>query len=283
MRRLIGILVACGLALSVGPGAALASQPASGPANDSSATPTVVTLPFSETIDTTNATSEAGDPSDCFGEGADGHSVWYTFTAPETGRLLALIKADFYSVVYVLDGSTSGPVIGCSDFAAVADITAGNTYAVMFGSFDGEAGGTAFVDLEIAPPPVELTISVNGTGSVNPKTGIATVSGVVTCSAPVDFGSVASANTVTPFDTTGGGIFVEVDQKVGRIATIRGFGNAGGLCSPDAPLHWSADVVPDSGKFAGGAATVFADANVCGPIDCSDASVGPAAIRLRGH
>jgi hypothetical protein len=47
------------------------------PPNDDCANATLIaSLPFSDTVDTTTATSAPGDPSQCYG-GVGTHSVWY--------------------------------------------------------------------------------------------------------------------------------------------------------------------------------------------------------------
>ena len=105
--------------------------------------------------------------------------------------------------------------------------------------------------------------------SVNARTGIATVSGTVSCSQ----------------DFTGASVFVELDQVVGRFHTLRGWGGASVDClAADGSGEWTMTIQPDQGKFANGRATITASAelDVCDEFDCvfDFAGMGPATIRL---
>jgi hypothetical protein len=106
-------------------------------------------------------------------------------------------------------------------------------------------------------------------GSVNARTGIATVSGTIDCSQ----------------DLTGAFVSVELDQVVGRFHTLRGWGGTPVDClAADGSATWTLTIQPDQGKFANGRAVVsaFAEIDVCTDVDCfSDAAgLGPVSIRL---
>jgi hypothetical protein len=105
--------------------------------------------------------------------------------------------------------------------------------------------------------------------SVNGRTGIATVSGTISCSQDVSDVFVGA----------------QLDQVVGRFHTVRGWGGTTVSCSAvEGIAAWTAIVRADQGKFAGGNATAYAEGYVelCIDVDCSVdyASVGPQAIRL---
>jgi hypothetical protein len=91
---------------------------------------------------------------------------------------------------------------------------------------------------------------------VNPRTGVAQVSGTFTCTG-LDF-----------LD-----IFGELTQQVGRF-TIRGFFEvfASGPTCDGTPQPWTANVSPENGKFAGGKATASVSASGCGPTGCASDS-----------
>ena len=58
------------------------------------------------------------------------------------------------------------------------DADAGTTYYLMFADIDGGAnGGQLEVSLDVAPPPIEVNLTVDGTGKVNSKSGEAMVGG----------------------------------------------------------------------------------------------------------
>jgi hypothetical protein len=106
-------------------------------------------------------------------------------------------------------------------------------------------------------------------GSVNARTGIATVSGTINCSQ----------------DVTGAFVSVELDQVVGRFHTLRGWGGAQVDClAADGSATWTTTIQPDQGKFANGLATVsaFAEIDICTDVDCLSDGVGlgPVPIRL---
>jgi hypothetical protein len=108
-------------------------------------------------------------------------------------------------------------------------------------------------------------------GSVNARTGIATVSGTIDCSQ----------------DLIGAYVSVELDQVVGRFHTLRGYGDTAVDClATDGSATWTTTIQPDQGKFANGRATAsaFAGIDVCTEDDCLSDGVklGPVAIRL-GH
>jgi hypothetical protein len=131
-----------------------------------------------------------------------------------------------------------------------------------FADTTGGGGGQADLGLD----GIAIT-----SATVTARTGIATVSGTITCSQ----------------DLNGAFVFVELDQVVGRFHTLRGYGGTPVDCAAaDGSASWSVTIQPDQGKFANGRATIGASAEIdlCGEDDCvfDFASVGPETIRL-GH
>src|SRR5215211_5156446 len=141
--------------------------------------------------------------------------------------------------------------------------TAGGTYYLL--AFDDTPGPPNGGTLQISVSelqPSEAAVTVDPTGTVNPHTGVVTVSGTFTC-ANADFAFVD----------------VTVTQKVGRF-TISGFGEI--FADPcDGQSHpWSVDVTGSNGRFAGGKANVDAFMFACGAIECATDETSQA-IRLR--
>jgi hypothetical protein len=69
-------------------------------------------------------------------------------------------------------------------------------------------------------------------------------------------------------------------EAVGRVSTVHGLGSAEVTC--DGATHkWSAEIVPDNGKFAGGRAAEVTFAVACGVFDCGF-DFEQRTIRLRG-
>ena len=125
---------------------------------------------------------------------------------------------------------------------------------------DTTGGGNADLGLD--------AIAITAAGAQG-KTGIATISGTISCSQ----------------DLIGIQIFVELDQVVGRFHTLRGWAGATVDCAAsDGSASWTLTIQPDQGKFANGRATITASAGIqqCDEEGCFEDSVGlgPQEIRL---
>lgn len=127
--------------------------------NDNFANATVITaLPFSDSVDNTDATVEAGEqpPSCAFGS-ASGKTVWYTFTPAATGLVSITINAPFSTVVAVDTGSVDGlaEVICRGPFGGLSTFTAqaGTTYHFQVDGMFGGSGLLQFSLFAIVPPP----------------------------------------------------------------------------------------------------------------------------------
>jgi hypothetical protein len=244
------------------PGMALAAAPA----NDLPAGATALTaIPATITENTTEATVTTDDVG-CGAGGEDQATVWFTLTlASATSVLVDATDSDYSVGVNVFEGSANvNNRVTCAAGAASFDAAAGTTYYLMFADIDGDAtnGGALQVLIDVAPPPIEVSLTVNANGKVNPKTGEATISGTITCSRTADFGEVD----------------VTLRQPIGRF-TVHGFGFAGPACEPT-PTDWIASVVGDNGKFSAGKATAEVSAFGCDATSCGDTSV-TASVRLR--
>jgi len=250
MRRLPIVLAVIGLVV-FGAAPVLAAAPT----NDSSATPAVLAepLPTSATEDVTEATADPADRTDCFGNNLG--TVWYTYTPSTSGRYIVDTFGSTYdTTLYVLDGSPSGSILGCDWFGSrvVFDATAGNTYFIQVGAPDGDTLGTLTLNLDVAPPPLALGLTVNATGTVN-RLGTATIGGTVSC-------NVALSVTVN----------VNLTQPVGKLHSVHGGINFNLDCTPGGPIHWTKAVPAFDGKFATGSAFVSGDVNGCDVVDCVD-------------
>jgi hypothetical protein len=266
VHRFFGAIVAA-MAIALLLVAPAAAAP---PANDTFAGAVVISaLPFSATVDTTQATTDANDANanaNC-GAPATEASVWYAFTPASTTTVGVDVSASDYSAgVIVVTGSpgnfqleTCGP--GSVGFSA----TAGVTYYIL--AFDDTPGGTNGGTLQISVSelqPPEAAVTVNPTGIVNPRTGVVTVSGSFTC-ANADFAFVD----------------VTVTQRVGRF-TITGFNEISADPCDGQSHPWSVDVTGSNGKFAGGKALLDASMFACGVFDCATADANQT-IRLGPH
>jgi hypothetical protein len=116
------------------------------------------------------------------------------------------------------------------------DAVAGETYFFMVGAFFSGPGGPLVFSVDIAPPPLEIDVTLNQVGTVIPSKGVVTLEGTVSCSRP------ASVD-----------LFGEVSQRAGR-TIIRGFVGITFPCEGETP--WSVTVSGENGLFVGGRADV---------------------------
>jgi hypothetical protein len=264
-------LLALALAL-VGIMPVLAAPPAT---NDDITNATVITtIPFTDNIDTTNATASPDDPVLCPNSG----SVWYTFTPTSDIRLEANTFGSNYDTVLSVFSGAPGSLgfVTCNDDSfglqsqVVFNANAGITYyflvAICCGFGSGDGGGDLVFSVLEGSPPLELGVTVDAFGTLDTKTGVASVSGTVTCNSYVAFLSISG----------------ELKQNVGRFHTIRGSFGTTIECFAGHPAQWTASVVPESGKFGGGSALVTLFASGCSdPFSCDDVQA-QASVQLRG-
>jgi hypothetical protein len=227
------------------------------PTNDTVAGATPISaLPFTATLDTTQATTDAGDASLNVGCGAPATeaSVWYSYTAPADGAVVVDVSQSSYSAGVIMASGAPGSLSldACGPGAVVDTVTAGETvYIMAFDDTPGSGnGGTLQISVVNAPPPPDLSVTVDPVGSFNSHTGVATISGSVTCT---------------------GGDFVDLEtdlrQSVGRVV-ITGIGFAELPC--DGTQRWSIDVAGDNGRFGGGKVATVDISFACGAVFCTD-------------
>lgn len=254
---------------------------AAAPSNDDAGSPTVIaSLPFVDTLDTTEATADPSDP-DCFGSGPLNASVWYAFTtgADPITLLADTAGSDYGTTITVMAGSPTGDgIVACGFDGAQLPAEPSTTYYFMVAAcFSGgvglaaigcdpdATGGSLVFSLDEAPPPPLVDLTVNPAGTFNKLTGSATISGTVTCSGEAFY---------TEID-------VNLTQTVGRF-TVLGFA----ALYPDAFVcdgsaqPWSVEVLGYTGKFKGGRAASATFAYACDAFDCGFDSE-EQIIRLR--
>jgi hypothetical protein len=235
---------------------------AAGPGNDTYAARELIgSLPFSAAVDTTAATTDADDieaNADCLAPATDA-SVWYEFSPVADGIFLVDASASDYAAgVIVVSGSPGGFTLqACGPGAVAFSGTAGVTYAILAFDFDGVGnGGLLNIKVEAAPPPPEVVLTVNATGSFNPRSGSATIRGTVTCTGG-EFGKH--------------GIDIQLTQRVGRFK-FTGQGGAEYVCD-GTTQPWAIEILSASGKFGGGKAAVVAHALACNDFGCDEDTV----------
>jgi hypothetical protein len=245
---------------------------AAAPSNDTYAGRTVIgSLPFSESIDTSEATTDSTDaemnPPEC-GAPATDASVWYEVTASADSSLVVNVAASTYSAgVSVATGSPgSFTFVACGPGAVAFGAIDGETYTILVfdDQFDGTGnGGTLAISVEEAPPTPQIDVTVDRSGTFNRVTGSATITGTVTCDASAEFAFID----------------VQLTQTVGRFI-VSGFGESEIVCD-GTTQPWSVEVFGSSGLFKGGRALSVTTAVACGLFDCGF-DFEETSVKLRG-
>ncbi|WP_328526024.1 hypothetical protein [Kribbella sp. NBC_00359] len=246
------------------------------PGNDTYGGRTVVgAIPFTDSLDTTEATTDSDDLSTDFcGTPAPlptDASVWYEIAPTADEILRADVSSSTYSTTAIVATGSPGnwSVVRCGFNAVTWTATAGTTYTLLVfdNQFDGgDNGGTLNLTIDVLPPPPTVDITVNPTASFNPRTGSATVSGTATCTGEPLFTDVST----------------ELTQRAGRF-TVHGRGITSVRLCDATPQSWSMEVVTDGGsKFAGGKAASVTRASACGFFECGG-DFEELTIVLRGR
>lgn len=197
MRRIVRFMIVLGVVMSfltVAAPAALADPPP----NDDIADATIIPgVPFAVgPIDTSEATGAIDDPQDCSYLFPTNGTSWYRFTPSADITIEANARgSDYDTTLGAFSGSPGAlSALACNDdgyglqSGVRIDAVANTTYYFMVGCFcDGQSGatggGTLFFNVFGEPfqPPLEITMTVNRRGSVDPDTGVATITGTVAC------------------------------------------------------------------------------------------------------
>jgi hypothetical protein len=251
---------------------------AQSPSNDDFDSATEISsLPFSDSVNTAEATTAEDDP-DC---AESSNTVWYTFTPDEDVSIEANTFGSDYDTILCLytgaRGNLDNPA-GNDDASwethqsqLFFNVTAGETYFFMIGSpFGGSGGNLVFnvdVGLPTPPPPrdfdVEL-VSINPTGLLSHRSGIVQISATIECSEPSDI-------LVSGYAT----------QTTGR-TTVQGFFSESIVCFPEEePAPSLISFEGQNGSFVAGRISVNVFLEGCGVSDC-DQDQGSGIVRLRG-
>jgi hypothetical protein len=248
-------------ALLLGSLATAAPVLAAAPANDTYAGIQTVTLGFNATVDTTQATTDSNDNlmngPDC-GAPATDASVWYRITGTDTGVLVDLSGSNYSAGAIVATGDPQNgfSLVTCGPEAVAFQGDAGVEYTILV--FDDQQdgsgnGGTLQIAVGEAPPPPDVTLTVDPRGTFNSHTGSATIRGTVTCTGSADFSFID----------------VTARQKVGRLF-IDGEGFIEGFACDGTTQAWSTEVFPFNGIFKGGRTISVTFAVACGAVFCGE-------------
>jgi hypothetical protein len=246
----------------------ISSAWAQAPPNDTFEQATVISsLPFSQTLDTSEATIDSTDFEALAACGLSGvitgaATVWYEYTPSADQRLLITTPGTSYNLtgVAVLTGSPGSlSAVTCFPDIGSFSATAGVTYHILVADIGGGSGGTLHLSVETG----EGGLTVDRFGRFDPRTGIATVTGTLACTGSDKSTVSGDLSQRTTFGTTGQNGFADV------------------ACNGVAQ-QWSIAFTPFDGKFKGGPADVSVGAGfVCVPQGCIADQVDRRVI-LRG-
>lgn len=230
---------------------------AAAPANDTyGGRVTVGALPYTATLDTSEATADADDADINAGCGAPATdaSVWYQVTAATDTGLVADVSSSSYSAGAIVATGSPGAwnVLACAPGTVGWSAVAGETYTILVidDQLDGGGnGGTLNLTIDTTPPPPSVHITVDPVAKFF-KDGSALVSGTVNCTGQADFAFV---------DTF-------LSQKVGRF--IISGESATDIACDGVTRPWSVQVVASNGVFKGGKAATVTFTLACGTFDC---------------
>lgn len=243
---------------------------AASPSNDDINSATViVSLPFHDAVDISQATFDPlTDSSRCFGST---HSVWYSFT-PATSEPFAFDPSPSNGVINIdvftgapgelsFVGCGQGGSVGLNNSGFILNATGGTTYWIMASALCCVL--VPDLDLWVYPAVAPQAILSVKDGRVD-RGGNVTVTGTLDCVGTVPHGIAVTGN---------------VRQSAGRLSSVSADFATTASCAP--ALGWTALAQPSAGKFAGGHATINATARACNIVGCATPST-TAVIRLRG-
>jgi hypothetical protein len=182
------LLRAAAVAVVAGVAPALAA-----PLNDNFVDATWITaFPFSDSVDTLEATTEATDPYSSCDAGGNGHSVWYAGIAPDVLDVVFSTAGSEYDTVvsvWTMDEWGTLTEVGCNDdsggLTSLVPFTteAEETYYFMVGAYGTGSGGPLAVSLYeyVPPPPFEISGTLDRARTYM-RTDSGSAWGTVTCS-----------------------------------------------------------------------------------------------------
>jgi hypothetical protein len=136
---------------------------------------------------TGEATTATDDPQ-C--ENSNSHSVWYSYTAPDTWDITldGGVNSDRSMVMAVYSGERGSLTeLDCATTrsyrnATTATVPAGETVHIMVADALGGLGGYTEVFFHATPPPVDVEMTITKTGLIDTASGEAVVRGTLECS-----------------------------------------------------------------------------------------------------
>jgi len=230
--------------------------------NDDIANARVIpSIPFDESTDTSCSTWDNPTPAGwCYGW--YNRNVWYKLTLPQSHFVRVSTEGSSYEAPIDVYTGTPGALnhIACNHPAVEFRAPEGQPVYLMV---SGE-GGNLVLHVEDLGPALDFQVLIKG-GTVNAKTGAATLNGVVQCNKAV------SVN-----------IWGELRQRLGRGTMIIGGFETRAECIPGAGSPWSVTVRSNQGAYGGGSAEVVGNAWGCASGDDCDEYRIEQVIKMKG-
>lgn len=232
----------------------LAAGPASAapPGNDEPGGAVALHLGDRVELDTTQATTNAGDDAlnaNC-GAPATNASVWYTYS-PSVKRNVVLDTSDsnYSAGLMVFNGTpTADSLVTCGPGAVGLRARAGKTYYVMAFSDTDVIGGDLVLTLQNAPTPrVHVTLAKHGVAFHG---GAAKLHGTYKCTHAESFAEVDA----------------HLLQRAGRLKIQADSGT--GISCDGLRHHWSTRLVSPVGTYAKGDGVAKVSIISCGLLQC---------------
>ncbi len=230
----LGIIV---IALVLVPTAALAAAPSNDDLADAAA---ITALPYSNTVDVAEATTETGEPSGC---GTPDRSVWYRHRATRDGVLVASTAgSDFDTVTAVYEGPQSSlSALGCDDDGGGSktsvlafEVAEDRTYFIQVFTArytDDKVDSSLTFSLRRQPT---VTTTTDDDGWVDVDNGRMTVTGTAACSQTIPVRVTVTATQDVP------------DGRVSDSSVA--------YLTCDRSMRWQVSLKPYSGVFTPGPA-----------------------------
>jgi hypothetical protein len=166
-----------------------------------------------------------------------------------------------YYYPFATDNVDARPIVTCQPPSGSYLPVGTTTVACSATDSWGNTGTATFVVTVLEA--LKLTLTIDGFGSVDTKTGVAAVGGTMSCNRP------ASA-----------WVNGELTQLVARRATLVGYLSVYGAQCDTAPSAWSGTVTAQNGRFSSGNASVSASASASDNYSSAGAG-GERTIKLR--
>ena len=245
------------------------------PSNDVVGSATAVSvLPFTDVVDVSGATTDADDfqVNDTCGFFLQ-HTVWYAFTAgPDDTSLLVDTNDENHNVaassIIISTGSPGALTsLACGYDKVAAHTTPGTTYYVLIDNYLGSVP----VTLSQAPPEPSFTMSFDGQGTIDRRTGTANLTGTYQCFGDVAFVFGALIQTKGSHTLRQG--FFSLNSAICD-GNLRPFS----VTALDPRRQVPPGLVLD--PFVPGGATAQVTATVCSAWGCFQFPVPPTAVQL---